>query len=177
MRWLPILLLLSGCEFFLADTDEPWEPETQDTDTDAPTTGCPSGLAVPASIDTSVRSLTINGSNYTATPSTQTYNDVPPACVSSDGLRLQLLLDVSGEPFAWVRSYAAAEGSQNLVAGTGAEIVAFDFTPSMTWSDGDWSSGRWSVTGSGGTWTHSLSGNAAADSNLLNVELYVEVAP
>lgn len=177
MRWTPLILLLGGCDLLFGEIDDTWEPEVIETDDGTNGSGCPSGLAEPTSIDVSVRSLTINGNNYSATLATEPYDDTPVACVSDDGLQAQVLLAVSGEPFAWVRSYAAASGSQNLISGTGAEIVALDFAPTITWSDGDWSSGRWSVTGVAGTWTHSLSANAASGTNLLNTELYIEVTP
>jgi hypothetical protein len=175
VRWPILFLLVGGCELLGPDTDIPWRDDSGDTD--PVVTGCPTGQSEASAVTVSSRVLSVNANNYNATVGTAPYDGTPVACVSPDGLRTQVLLQVGGSPFAWVRSYASASGSQDLIGGTGLEIHAFDFTPEMRWSDGDWSSGRWTVTRNGAEWSHGLSVQGTADSNTLNAEIYIDVTP
>ena len=171
------IALLGSCDALFGPLDDTWEPDLDDTSTGSDSPGCPDDLDEPAASLVSVRSLTINGSDHHVEAASAPWDAVPAVCVSSDGLRAQVLLEFAGEPFVWLRSYAHQAGSNDLVGGTGVEVEAFGLQPPVTWSDGSWSSGRWSVIESDGTWTHALSANGTSGSDRLNVEAYLEVTP
>lgn len=171
------IALLGSCDALFGPIDDTWEPGVDDTAANGDSPRCPGDLDEAAAYLVSVRSLTINGSSEQAEVAATPWDDVPAVCVSTDGLRAQVLLEVAGEPFAWLRSYADQAGTLDLIGGTGAEVEAFGLEPPVTWSDGSWSSGRWSVINSDGTWTHALSANATSGSDRLNIEAYLEITP
>lgn len=185
MRVLPCLLLLGtvGCDALLdTDSDRPgWQPDTSvDTDTDTDTgtvAGCPAGLEPATSAEATFQILVVDGQQQTARLLGQSYDGMPAACVSADGLETQLLIGLNGEPWAWLRSYADGPTNIALNTTTGVELEAFANDPPVTWTDGDWYQGTWQVAAEGSGWSHRINGAARSDQVVVSMQVEIEVTP
>ena len=188
MRLVPTLLLLVGCEAWLeTDTDVPeWQPETgdtadTDTDTDSGTaaTGCPNGWAEASSVQISVQTFALDGLQRSAVLSTRTYKDVSPACVSSDGHEVQVLLAVDDDDVAWVRSLGDGPTNESLTTASGVEVDAFGHAPATAFGPGDWITGTWMISQdtASGSWIHAINGQARVDTATVALTVTIAVKP
>ncbi len=180
MRAVPLLLLMvslaAGCEP-LDDTGSFDRPvDSGDTDPNV-RDGCPVGHAVPTDIRLNIRDMTFNQILTLGRLGRAPHEGQPPACVSPDGLSVMVLIEVGGDPFAWLTSRTDAPGNEELIRSDGLVLDAFGYDPPTTFGEGDWYQGSASVLTEDLTAVHTLNGLAESDTVQASLFVQIDVTP
>lgn len=145
MRWICLMgLWMVGCD----DSFEPATPDNPDEVGD----GCPEGLSAASDSSFITTQFTVNGLGLVTDFVTgTTYDDVPAACISADGLSLQLVFEVAGEPFGQVLMSHSGPNSydaNDTVADFALNLFGADIP--TVYAAGDWQTASWNVQEDGG---------------------------
>lgn len=175
MRAWMLVLLLAGCDELLAPTGGGPGLGTGDPDDTGTIDSCPEGWTTPLVAEVNVRNLNFSGKVEAAEVSTETYLNQAPVCISPEGDKVEVLLVVAGEPFAWLESYAEGPVNQGLADASGVRLDAFGAEVPVVFESSDWFQGTWVVTGNDGQWIHTINGDARADNETVNLWVEIEI--
>lgn len=169
---------LAGCGINLLDSAERADLYA-DPASDA---RCKNGLTPAATAAASVSQLLIDGVYvYAELVPDASYDGVPAACTSEDGLQTAFILEASGAPVLWVTMEAPYAGPFSLLTATAGlgmdlEVSTIDQASTFSVSTTELTDGALSVTGdvSSSSWT--LSANGYADAHTVRLLTTFDVA-
>ena len=172
MRWVCLMgLFLAGC-------DDSFEPAPIDTSVDDDD-GCPEGLSVASDAWFVATQFTVNGIGLATDFGLQeTYDGVPAACVSADGLSVRLIFEVAGEGFGSILLNHSGAGSYDA---NGTEdtfsLDLFGADVPTTYVAGDWQTASWNVEQSGGSVLSDFFGTGFSGEENVGLNVQLSVTP
>lgn len=137
-RALPLLALLA-CTDVATD-------DTSDTDTEPVGDGCPEGMREPREAGLFFSGFVVNGLSYIPvfTKNRVTEMDRPAACARPDGTAVDFIYRVNDDPYGRIGMSAPGPGLYAL-DGTQAIVELELYDPAVTFTNGSFVTGSWSV--------------------------------